>query len=85
MAAPAALRRAGGSSRAARSPGRFPSRPPRRVRAGRRPEAPAPPSEVRRELIRVPESVTVGELAEKMRRKSGEVIKALLELGVMAR
>jgi len=40
--------------------------------------------EVRRELIRVPESVTVGELAEKMRRKSGEVIKALLELGVMA-
>ena len=47
-------------------------------------EAPAPPVEVKRELIRVPESVTVGELAEKMRRKSGEVIKALLELGVMA-
>jgi translation initiation factor IF-2 len=47
-------------------------------------EAPAPPTEARRELIRVPESVTVGELAEKMRRKSGEVIKALLELGVMA-
>jgi len=46
--------------------------------------APAPPAEVRRELIRVPESVTVAELAEKMRRKSGEVIKALLELGVMA-
>src|SRR5262245_59211054 len=44
----------------------------------------APPVETRRELIRVPESVTVGELAEKMRRKSGEVIKALLELGVMA-
>jgi translation initiation factor IF-2 len=47
-------------------------------------EPAAPPAEVRRELIRVPESVTVGELAEKMRRKSGEVIKALLELGVMA-
>src|SRR3989441_413863 len=47
-------------------------------------EAPAPPVEVKRELIRVPESVTVGELAEKMRRKSGEVIKALVELGVMA-
>jgi translation initiation factor IF-2 len=47
-------------------------------------EAPPAPAEVRRELIRVPESVTVGELAEKMRRKSGEVIKALLELGVMA-
>ena len=44
---------------------------------------PAPPAEVRRELIRVPESVTVAELAEKMRRKSGEVIKGLLELGVM--
>jgi len=47
-------------------------------------EPAAPPAEVRRELIRVPESVTVGELAEKMRRKSAEVIKALLELGVMA-
>jgi translation initiation factor IF-2 len=47
-------------------------------------EPAAPPVEVKRELIRVPESVTVGELAEKMRRKSGEVIKALLELGVMA-
>jgi len=47
-------------------------------------EPPAALAEVRRELIRVPESVTVGELAEKMRRKSGEVIKALLELGVMA-
>jgi translation initiation factor IF-2 len=45
---------------------------------------PEPPAEVKRELIRVPESVTVGELAEKMRRKSGEVIKALLDLGVMA-
>jgi translation initiation factor IF-2 len=43
-----------------------------------------PAVEVKRELIRVPESVTVAELAEKMRRKSGEVIKALLELGVMA-
>jgi translation initiation factor IF-2 len=46
--------------------------------------APPPAAEVKRELIRVPESVTVGELAEKMRRKSGEVIKALVELGVMA-
>src|SRR5215470_4804708 len=47
------------------------------------PPPPPPPAEVRRELIRVPESVTVSELAEKMRRKSGEVIKGLLELGVM--
>jgi translation initiation factor IF-2 len=45
---------------------------------------PPPPVEAKRELIRVGESVTVAELAEKMRRKSGEVIKALLELGVMA-
>jgi translation initiation factor IF-2 len=45
-------------------------------------EAP-PPVEVRRETVRVPESVTVAELAEKMRRKSSELIKTLLELGVM--
>src|SRR5256886_1638521 len=69
--------------------------PPGRRGRGRNPPAarvptrdaveapPAPPAEVRRELIRVPESVTVAELAEKMRRKSGEVIKGLLELGVM--
>jgi translation initiation factor IF-2 len=44
---------------------------------------PPPPAEVKRELVRVGESVTVAELAEKMRRKSGEVIKALIELGVM--
>jgi len=52
-----------------------------------RPAAPAepePPQEIKRELIKVPESVTVGELAAAMRRKSGELIKALLELGVMA-
>jgi len=46
-------------------------------------EAPPPPVEVKRELVRVGESVTVAELAEKMRRKSAEVIKALIELGVM--
>ncbi|HEY2991364.1 MAG TPA: translation initiation factor IF-2 [Methylomirabilota bacterium] len=44
---------------------------------------PAPPVDVKRETVRVGESVTVSELAEKMRRKSGEVIKALIELGVM--
>jgi translation initiation factor IF-2 len=48
------------------------------------PPPPEPPVEVKRELIKLPESVTVGELAAAMRRKSGEVIKALLELGVMA-
>ncbi len=45
---------------------------------------PEPPQEIRRELVKLPESVTVGELAAAMRRKSVEVIKALLELGVMA-
>ena len=49
-----------------------------------RPEPPEPPVEIKRELIKLPESVTVGELAAAMRHKSGEVIKALLELGVMA-
>jgi translation initiation factor IF-2 len=48
------------------------------------PAPPAPPAEVKREVVRVGESVTVAELAEKMRRKSGELIKALLDLGVMA-
>jgi translation initiation factor IF-2 len=68
-----------------------PAPPVTEVPAARKPEpaaaaavaVEAPPAEVRRETIRVPESVTVAELAEKMRRKSGEVIKALLELGVM--
>ncbi len=45
---------------------------------------PEPPQEIKRELVKLPESVTVGELAAAMRRKSTEVIKALLDLGVMA-
>jgi translation initiation factor IF-2 len=52
-----------------------------------RPAAPvelAPPVEVKRELIRLGESVTVGELAQAMRRKAVEVIKALVDMGVMA-
>src|SRR6266446_1713458 len=48
------------------------------------PGPPEPPVEIKRELIKLPESVTVGELAAAMRHKSGEVIKALLDLGVMA-
>jgi translation initiation factor IF-2 len=47
------------------------------------PRVEAPPLDVKRDLVRVPESVTLSELAEKMRRKPSEVIKALLELGVM--
>ncbi len=45
---------------------------------------PEPPVEVKRELIKLPESVTVGELAAAMRHKAVEVIKALVDLGVMA-
>jgi translation initiation factor IF-2 len=48
------------------------------------PPEPPEPQEIKRELIKLPESVTVGELAAAMRHKSTEVIKALLELGVMA-
>ncbi len=48
------------------------------------PTPPEPPVEIKRELIKLPESVTVGELAAAMRHKSSEVIKALLDLGVMA-
>ena len=64
------------------TPPRVPARPgPAPVAP---PGMPEPPQEIRRELIKLPESVTVGELAAAMRRKSVEVIKALLELGVMA-
>ncbi len=61
--------------------------PPKPAAAAAAPPAPVepgPPVEVKRELIRLGESVTVGELAQAMRRKSGEVIKALVEMGVMA-
>ena len=61
--------------------------PPAKVQPKPAPAVPAasePPQEIRRELIKIPESVTVGELASAMRRKSVEVIRALLELGVMA-
>ena len=61
--------------KAAQRPGPAPVAPP---------GMPEPPQEIKRELIKLPESVTVGELAAAMRRKSVEVIKALLELGVMA-
>ncbi len=37
-----------------------------------------------REMIRLPESITVAELAEKMRRKPGEVVRELFGMGVMA-
>jgi translation initiation factor IF-2 len=64
-----------------------PTAPPKpEVKREPRPEPapPEPPVEIKRELIKLPESVTVGELAAAMRHKSGEVIKALLDLGVMA-
>jgi translation initiation factor IF-2 len=51
---------------------------------GALPPPPEPPQEIKRELVKLPESVTVGELAAAMRRKTTEVIRALVDLGVMA-
>jgi translation initiation factor IF-2 len=45
--------------------------------------APAPPAP-KREVLRLLESVTVAELAEKMGKKGGEVIRELVGLGIMA-
>jgi translation initiation factor IF-2 len=56
----------------------------RQLPEGVLPPPPEPPQEIKRELIKLPESVTVGELAAAMRRKTTEVIKALVDLGVMA-
>jgi translation initiation factor IF-2 len=61
-----------------------PAAPAPAARPAAPPAPPEPPQEIKRELIKLPESVTVGELAAAMRRKSTEVIKALLDLGVMA-
>jgi translation initiation factor IF-2 len=55
-----------------------------RLPGGALPPPPEPPQEIKRELIKLPESVTVGELAAAMRRKTTEVIRALVDLGVMA-
>jgi translation initiation factor IF-2 len=51
---------------------------------GALPPPPEPPQEIKRELVKLPESVTVGEQAAAMRRKTTEVIRALVDLGVMA-
>ena len=54
------------------------------------PAAPPAPAEVpaapaaKRELLRLPESITVAELAERMQKKLGEVIRELVAMGVMA-
>src|SRR6266481_3155544 len=71
---------------AAAAPAALAAPPKVEVKREPRPEPgpPEPPVEIKRELIKLPESVTVGELAAAMRHKSGELIKALLDLGVMA-
>jgi translation initiation factor IF-2 len=43
-----------------------------------------PPVPPKRELLRLPESITVAELAERLQRKIGEVIRELVGMGVMA-
>jgi translation initiation factor IF-2 len=47
-------------------------------------EAPAAPAAAAREVLRLPESVTVAELAELMKKKPGEVIRELVAMKVMA-
>ncbi|HLC42458.1 MAG TPA: translation initiation factor IF-2 [Methylomirabilota bacterium] len=47
-------------------------------------EAPPPPAAKEVKLLKLPETVTVGELASAMKRKSGELIKALFDMGIMA-
>jgi translation initiation factor IF-2 len=71
---------------AAPAPPAPPSAPaaPKPGPGGALPPPPEPPEEIKRELIKLPESVTVGELAAAMRHKTTEVIKALVDLGVMA-
>ncbi|HLE44385.1 MAG TPA: translation initiation factor IF-2, partial [Methylomirabilota bacterium] len=48
------------------------------------PEAPAAPAAAKREVLRLPESITVAELAERMGKKIGELIRELVGMGVMA-
>ena len=91
-AAPAAPARPAAPAAPPRPAAVAPVAPPPPPKVEIKPEPPKPepkpavpePVEIKRELIKLPESVTVGELAAAMRHKSGEVIKALLELGVMA-
>ena len=80
--APAARR-----ARASRGPGRGGRTPPcAAAPSAEKPAAAAAPAAEPgpREVLRLPESVTVAELAERMRRKPGEVVRELFAMGVMA-
>jgi len=46
-------------------------------------EVPAAVAPVKREVIRLTESVTVADLAERLKKKSGEVVRELVGMGVM--
>ena len=64
-----------------RAPAAAPAAPPaEKPAAVAAPAAEAGP----RETLRLPESITVAELAERMRRKPGEVVRELFGMGVMA-
>ncbi|QUW21881.1 translation initiation factor IF-2 [Sporosarcina sp. Marseille-Q4063] len=73
---------------AGRAPGRRGGRPPARgINQGRRRYRPAPAAKVQLPLpdkITFYESVSVGELAQKLGREPSEILKKLLMLGVMA-
>lgn len=43
-----------------------------------------PPKEIKKEIIKLSESVTVNELAEKMKKKASDIIKSLMEMGIIA-
>ncbi|HEV8308866.1 MAG TPA: translation initiation factor IF-2 [Methylomirabilota bacterium] len=83
-AAPAAGRVAAPAAPAAEAPVAVepPAAPPATAPPAEVPAAPAAP--VKREVLRLPESMTVGELAERMQKKFGEVIRELVAMGVMA-
>jgi len=72
----------GGSSERVRSVAAFRRRVEREKRARTQPSA-GPAQKVLREVV-VPESITVGELANRMAERGGDVVKALMKMGVMA-
>jgi translation initiation factor IF-2 len=83
-AAPAAERPAAPAAAAPPAPVEAePAAPPAREAVEPAAAAPALPA-AKREVLRLPESVTVAALAERMQRKTGEVIRELVSMGVMA-
>lgn len=86
-AKPQGQAQAGGGQRGGGRPARRNGRPVRGINQGRRRHRPAPQPKVQLPLpdkITFYESLSVGELAEKLHREPAEIIKKLFMLGVMA-